>query len=91
MSNFPVREEFVKRESITKQETVMEELTKEQIEHHLMIEKARPKCHTCKYWAYKLPTIGECRPYPPHYDGINNGKFTMVYFQDWCGKHEPML
>jgi hypothetical protein len=91
MSNFSVREEFVRKEAVAKEETVVEELSKEQSEHHIMLEKVRSKCHTCKNWAYKLKNVVECRLYPPRFDGINTGTFPMVYFQDWCGQHAPTL
>jgi hypothetical protein len=66
-------------------------LSKEQITHHIELEEVRPKCHTCKFWAYRLPNVGECRAEAPQGKGPNSAQFPVMHFLGWCGKHESII
>lgn len=52
----------------------------------LILEKEKKSsraCHTCHYWAYRLPSLGECRINPPD----ETGRFPFTHFQSWCGSY----
>jgi hypothetical protein len=77
------------KENIT--EAGYECLSEDQIAHHVEIERVRPKCHTCKNWAYRLPNVGECRVEPPVSKGHDSGVFPIIHFLGWCGRHESII
>ena len=47
-------------------------------------DKKSPRaCHMCHFWAYRLPSMGECRINPPD----ETGQFPFTHFQTWCGSY----